>query len=210
MFIKNCLTALNDLHLLRPDSTVKDALDYFQSHQLETLPVADEAGQFVGICGYNTILKTLLNQGKDLQATDQLLVKDCLDSKVHKLTLDDIFEATLPIIVRYPFVPIVDENNHLLGIVKRGDVELALESMFALRVPGVRLLLASLEIPGEFERIIDTIRKHKHNLLAALSFDAGDRYARRVLVKIDYADDIQDIINELEEMGFRVLAVHKQ
>lgn len=210
MFIKNCLTGLNELHILKPTATAKESLDYLQSHQLETLPVADESGHFLGICGYNTILKALLNEGKDLQSADQLLVQDCMDANIMKLTLDDIFEATLPIIVRYPFVPIVDENNQLLGIVKRGDIELALESMFALRVPGVRLLLASLEIPGEFERIIDTIHKHKHNLIAALSFDAGDRYARRVLVKIDYAEDIQDIMNELEEMGFRILSVNKQ
>lgn len=140
---------------------------------------------------------------------DQLLVEECLDQNVSSLKLDDIFESTLPIIVRYPFVPIVENENKLMGIVKRGDIELALESMFALRVPGVRLLLASLEMPGEFERIIDTIYKHNHNLLAALSFDAGDRFARRVLIKMDYADDIQEIVNELEVKGFRVLDVRK-
>lgn len=210
MFIQNCLTPTQELLLMRSNQTVAEALATFESHQLESVPVIDGDGHFMGICSYTTIMKALLAGGKELSTASTMQVGGCLDKSVGTLTMEDIFESTLPIIVRYPFVPIVDDKGVFLGIVKRGDIELALETMFALRVPGIRFLLASLEIKGELQRVIETVTDHKHNVLAALSFDAGDRYARRIMIKIDEADDTEAIAKEFEQKGFRVLSVLKK
>lgn len=209
MFIRNCLTPMKELDLLQTNQSVQEAILMFKQDHLESLPVVDETGNFKGICSYATVFKHLLKNEKQLTDLIDIQVGDCLDDRVTALSLEDIFELTLPIIVRYPFVPIIDEGGKFLGIVKRGDIEKGLESVFALNVPGIRLLIASLEVPGEFEKIVETIDKYGVNLIAALSFDAGDRYARRIMVKVDYNEHMEEIIDVLEHKGFNILAVHQ-
>lgn len=64
MFIKNCLTPINKLKVLKPSSTAREAVDLLRNNQLESVPVVGDGGEFAGICGFNTIFKQLVELKK--------------------------------------------------------------------------------------------------------------------------------------------------
>lgn len=211
MFIKNCLTPKRDLELLTPDTNVGDALARMKAVKAFSLPVVDHDGNFVGLLSKQSMFEYLENH------PDQFSFAEFLQQPV-SLTVDenaklfvDIdsghFEDLLPIIVRYPFVPIVEHDNQFIGIVKRSEIEKALASSFGADIPGIRMMLAVDDSEGTLLKISQIIYKYGVKIVASIAFEAGESFVRRIMMKIDENDRMGDITSELEAHGFRVLEV---
>ena len=63
MFIRNCLTPRDEIVTVTPDTSLKDTLDLLQKHSLDSVPVVDDKGLFLGITGYRYIFKSLVEEG---------------------------------------------------------------------------------------------------------------------------------------------------
>ncbi|SMO49661.1 CBS domain-containing protein [Melghirimyces algeriensis] len=208
MFIKNCLTPTEEIITVTPETAVKELIHTLEANNLESIPVVNEKGYFLGITGYNYVMKASIKQGKEIK---DLTVKDTLHL-ISPLTINNDFEETLPLIVRYPFVPVVHEDGFtFLGIVKISDIESALADTYGHELPGIRFLLAVvLDAPHELESIVDTVRDLDVNIISVVTFDAGNAAARRILLKVSPTPHIEIIRNRLEEKGFRVLSLKEK
>lgn len=176
---------------------------------LESIPVVDEKGYFLGITGYGHLLKSALEQSEG--DWRRMKVKDALHT-MNPLTISHDFEETLPVIVRHPFVPVVsDDGFTFLGIVKISDVEAALADTYGHALPGIRFLLAVvMDVPHELEQILDAVRAFDVNIISVVTFDAGDAAARRILLKVSPTPHGDSIRQRLEEKGFRVLSMKEK
>ncbi|MFO7812783.1 MAG: magnesium transporter [Pelovirga sp.] len=103
---------------LSPDMTVVEALDYIRKHghkaeTIHTLPVTDEQNQLMGICELgDLVLSTSERQISDIMHKDPHAVKaDADQEKVARLLQAADLLA----------IPVVDEDNMLLGIVTIDD-----------------------------------------------------------------------------------------
>jgi len=206
LFIKNCLTAKKEIVTVTPDTNAKELFHTLETNQLDSIPVIDMDGHFLGITGYSYVMKSLINRG--FEDWEQLTVRDALHV-MEPLAIDSDFEKTLPVIVRYPFVPIVAEDNRtFLGIVKISDIEAVLTDTYGHKLPGVRFLLAVIpDLPRELEHLMNAISDFEVNIISVVTFDAGDSAARRILLKIHPTSYTDAIRRRLEEKGFRVLNV---
>lgn len=209
MFIRNCISNIRDLVTLQKDDTIGYALKVMEAHKLKSVPVINNNGKFEGILskeglfeifekGFNGTFEDLQNK----TITDTIL-------RIQPLYLDSRFEETLPIIVRYPFVPIVNDQNSLLGIVKRKEITKALESSFGVGAEGIRILIGTAEMEGRLEKILEIAHGLHLNIITALAFDAKDKFNRRVLIKVNHTDKKEEFIDRLEKNGFKILTVHE-
>ncbi|QKG84890.1 CBS domain-containing protein [Kroppenstedtia pulmonis] len=210
MFIKNCLTPKDDIVTVTPDTPLGQALDMLDRKQLHSLPVVDENGSFIGITGYSFIFKKLLEQYGHNMNNDWIGQK--VEDTVHEMTpirIDGDFEETFPVIVRYPFVPVVDEDDTtFLGIVKISDIETVITSTYGHNLPGVRFVMAIIpDVPHQLEQILDSVKSFDVNIISVVTFDAGDSGARRILLKISPTEYTAEIQEYLESKGFRVLSM---
>lgn len=211
MFIKNCLTPIRELTLLKSGSLIGEALDRMKEVNVFSLPVVDQEGNFIGILSKQSMFDYLEKNADQLSFSEfrNKPINECIDESA-KLFVDiekGHFEDLLPIIVRHPFVPIVEEGKQFIGIVKRSAIQRALESSFGLHVPGVRLMIAVDDTEGTLLGISQIIYKHDVNIIASVAFEAGDSFVRRIMMKLEKNEVMDKILRELDAHGYRVLEV---
>ncbi|MDR6224985.1 CBS domain-containing protein [Desmospora profundinema] len=208
MFIQNCLTPKEEIVTVTPQTPIPDLFRTLEQHGLESIPVIDDKGLFLGITGYGHVMKTLAESGEWDRSLREGTVADHF-YVIDPLSINNDFEETLPIMVRYPFVPVVDEDGFtFLGIVKISDIEAALASTYGYELPGVRFLLALvLDAPHELEHILESVKPYDVNIISVVTFDAGDAAARRILLKTGPTEHVEEICKNLEERGFRIMSV---
>jgi len=118
MKVKDIMT--KNVAYVNPMSTVVDAARLMQKHNVGSIPVCDQNG-VIGIVTDRDIVVRNVAHGNNPQST---AVKDVMTSQVVTATLDmdvkDVSEIMSKQQVRR--LPVV-ENNMLVGIVARGDVE---------------------------------------------------------------------------------------
>ncbi|OEF99930.1 hypothetical protein BHF71_07425 [Vulcanibacillus modesticaldus] len=209
MFIHNCITYARNLVTLKKDDTIGHAISVMKKNQLKSIPVIDDDGKFVGILSkeglFEIFEKGQIGDYEDLKREPIAMGI----SKIEPLNLDSRFEQLLPIIVRYPFVPIIDDEGIFQGIVKRKEITRALESSFGVGVSGIRILIGTLEMEGRLEKILEIVHHLHLNVITALAFDAGEKFNRRVLLKIEHTDKKEELLNILEKNGFKILTIHE-
>lgn len=208
MFIRNCLTKRSDLTVIHPGNTVQEVLERMAGHL--SLPCVDADNRFLGIVSKRTIFEafqTAHMSGVDFTAFCERTIDPCIDASVATLTSDDSFEDTIDIIVRHPFVPVV-ENSKLVGIVKRGDINQALAVAFATGVDSHRLLIGAAEVEGALHRLFTITHRLNIPVITAVPFDAGTNHLnRRLIVKVARTNKLETLVDQLERAGFLVIEV---
>jgi len=136
MFIRNCLSPKKDLTLLTPTMTIGETLKRLGTTHY-SLPVVSEEGTFLGILSKRSILEYYKSQPDTISLYElhQKNIEPCIDTEANKFV--DLskghFEDCLPIVVRYPFVPVLD-GKKFVGIIKRSLIEKTLASCFGVGV----------------------------------------------------------------------------
>jgi len=208
MFIQNALTDLNKLTVVHPSDKIGDVLKQMENHL--SLPCVEENAIFLGMVSKRMMFDLFIQTAGNGETYADFLTREvrcCLDTGISTLMLDSPFEATLDIIIRYPFVPIV-QDGRLLGIVKRSDVNRALEIAFATQVPTQRILLGMAEIEGALQRLFAITHRLGINVVTAVTFDARpDALNRRLILKVTPTPKFPELCTQLERAGYSLLSV---
>lgn len=206
MFIRNCLTERKHLSVVHPNQTVKTVLEQMEKHL--SLPCVGDNDEFVGMVSKRTVFDAFQKASANGISYDDFLdtsIEDCIDKSIPTLTLQSYFEDTIDIVIRHPFVPIV-ESNRLLGIVKRGDVNHALTIAFATNVDSHRLLIGMPEIEGALQKLFSVTHKLEINVITAVPFDAGpNALNRRLILKVAKTSNLDELVQQLEKAGFLMI-----
>lgn len=209
MFLKECLTPLSSISTVYPSDKISKALELMKEKNLYSIPVMDHDGSFYGALSKRSLFE-LFEKGifrGSYQDFIELPLAEGVDRTIPKLTAENLYEDALPIIVRYPFVPIVDQDEKFVGIIKRKDMELVLESAFGMGVKGTRMILTHYEGKGLLKEIMSILSAHNANVISCVSFDSEHHGVRRILTKY-ISDDRSDVIRkELEQRGFVITSL---
>ncbi len=209
MFLKECLTPLSSISTVYPSDKISRALELMKEKNLYSIPVMDHDGSFYGALSKRSLFE-LFEKGifrGSYQDFIGLPLAEGVDRTIPKLTAENLYEDALPIIVRYPFVPIVDQDEKFVGIIKRKDMELVLESAFGMGVKGTRMILTHYEGKGLLKEIMSILSFHNANVISCVSFDSEHHGVRRILTKY-ISDDRSDVIRkELEQRGFVITSL---
>lgn len=210
LFIRNCLTESKHLTIVHPEDSIQAVLD--KMADLLSLPCTLADGTFVGIVSKRTIFEAFTKAANTGMKYDEFVVQPveiCVNTSITPLTLNSYFEDTLDIIIRHPFVPIV-ESGKLLGIVKRGDVNHALAIAFATNVENHRLLLGVADVEGALRQLFTVTHKLGINVITAIPFDAEENpLNRRLVLKVEKSSKLTELVEQLERTGFMIINVSK-
>lgn len=111
-----------------PDFTILDAIKSFNKYNLSTAPVVNDQNVVVGYISENDCIKCLSNNlfydDLDCSSIDLIMSK-----QVEVAQLDwDIFKLENFFVFKHiKSAPVVDSENHLVGVVTRRDILLELE-----------------------------------------------------------------------------------
>lgn len=202
------MTPRSALATVSLNATVQETLDLLEQQGLDSAPVVDDQERLAGITGYKTIFRSLQQQkGWETSFRNQPIVR--LVEPIQSLDLDSDFEETLPLVIRHPFVPIVDpKDSTLAGIVKIKDIESAMAVAMGYGIKGIRILLGVVtDSPYTLELLLEALKPYQVNIISVTTFDAGEAAARRILLKLAPTSKVKAIRENLNRRGFRTLSV---
>jgi len=107
------------------DMTVKEVLDYVRDRadedniDLYYVYVTDKQEHLLGVVSLKSLLRSSL----------KTKIEDLMNSDIVKLHIDDYRDAVLDVFMKYQFdsLPVVDQYNHLRGVVTWDDIQDAAE-----------------------------------------------------------------------------------
>jgi CBS-domain-containing membrane protein len=118
------ITPKKDSVYLAYDSTMRQALEKMEYHRYTAIPLIDKEGRYVCTLTEGDLLWKLKNT-PDLtfKDTNKICLKDVPTHMTNKaLSINASLKEVLHLLVDQNFVPIVDDDQVFVGIVKRSTI----------------------------------------------------------------------------------------
>ncbi|UOQ42681.1 CBS domain-containing protein [Halobacillus salinarum] len=207
MFVKSLMKPPHKSLTADVHTSLAHILEILNKEDIQAMPVLD-GQRFTGMISKEIIYRSFFENGKDKE--DFLLsteAKDIVEKEDYFIHNEEVFERTLPAFKGFPVLAVVDEHRNFLGLVTRFDVIEQFESAFGIRKKGIRIAFTSEESVGRIERLGDIIRNYHENVISLATFDETDKLARRIVLKVEKNNNIEQFTKKLEKTGFRILSV---
>jgi CBS domain-containing protein len=106
------------------ESTMRQALERMEYHRYSAIPILDKEGKYIGTLTEGDLLWKLKNTPNlDFNNTPKVKIEEVprrvINNPVH---IDSNIEDLIAKSVNQNFVPVVDDNNVFIGIIKRSDI----------------------------------------------------------------------------------------
>jgi acetoin utilization protein AcuB len=199
------------------DASFYEARAIIRDKGIRHLPVVDKNGHMVGLVTDRDIREAAPSDATTLSVHElnyllgKLKVAAFMTPKEKLITISPeiIIEKAVQLMHDHKIgcLPIVD-GDKLIGIITETDVLDLFVDVFGLKVPGTRLTLALEDKPGQMHGVLEVIKNHNVNLISVVSpsFKVG---GKRVCAFRIETQNYQDVVTELEKMGYEVLSVDK-
>lgn len=118
------LTPKSELVVLEENMTVRQAMEKMEYHRFTAMPLINSRGKYVGSLSEGDMLWYLKNKdGILLQDTEKELVGSVKRYRhIYPVEISSDMEALYELAAVQSFVPIVDDQNIFIGIIKRGEI----------------------------------------------------------------------------------------
>lgn len=201
-----------------PDIPFQDALKLMREKGYRRLPVVNRSGELVGIVSERDLLYATPSPASSLSVWElnyllsQLQVREIMTKHVITTTLDTPIEDAAEVLATRKIggMPVVDENNYVLGVITETDIFKAMVEMLAMSQNGVRLTLDVPERMGVLGELGTSIAQLGGNIVGVGAYDSPTPNHRRLLVKVqgvtkgqlvDLLDSLGDHVIEAREVG---------
>ena len=189
---------------VKPDTSLLKCRNLLKEHQIRRLPVVDDQNRVVGIISDRDVKGASPSKATALEVHEmqyllaELKARDIMTAKPVTIKPWDSVEqaAILMMDKRFGGLPVVAEDNKLVGIITDQDIFKLLINITGARVPGMQFAFELPDTPGSM-RIISVLSYYLD----------GDK--RQVYVRIRSVDDkaVEDaLVKDLEATGTLLLA----
>ncbi len=135
MYVKHHMSA--PALTITPDTPFQDALKLMHERRIRRLPVVDRNGKLIGIVSERDLLHAAPSPATSLSVWElnyllwKLTVKDLMATKVLTVTPDALLQeaATIMLEKKIGGLPVVDQEQHVVGVITETDIFKALVDM---------------------------------------------------------------------------------
>jgi CBS-domain-containing membrane protein len=118
------LTPKEEVIWISADSTMRQAIEKMEFHRYTAMPLVDKEGKYTGTITEGDMLWYLKhNMGLSFKDSHKILVKDIPKYQYNKpASIDSHIEDLIMLSTNQNFIPVVDDHDIFIGIVKRSDI----------------------------------------------------------------------------------------
>ena len=118
------LTPKEKVTFLFLNSTMREALELMESKSYTAVPIIDEKGKYAGTLTEGDLLWKMKNTPDLTFAnTTKVILQDVPRRVVNSpVRINAEMEDLLSLAVQQNFVPVIDDNDNFIGIIKRSDI----------------------------------------------------------------------------------------
>ena len=105
-------------------NTMRQAIERMEYHRYTAIPILNDKGMYVGTLTEGDLLWKLKNTPRlDFKNTSKVIISEIslhvINESVH---IDTNIEDLIATSINQNFVPVVDDDNIFIGIIKRSDI----------------------------------------------------------------------------------------
>ena len=118
------LTPKSEVAYIYEDYTISQALEKMEYHRYSSIPIINKEGKYVGTITEGDLLWTLKNAFfLDLRAIEDISITHVKRRKDNRpVFIDANIEDLISTAMNQNFVPVVDDKDTFIGIIKRRDI----------------------------------------------------------------------------------------
>ena len=134
--ILSILTPKKITFFLNEKCTVRQALEKFDAHKFSVVPLVDYEGKYVGTLSEGDILRFIKNEAHfNVKVAESVLVKDIEHYRPYRsLSVDSLLEEFFALSLEQNFIPVVDDRDTFIGIIKRKEIIKYLSEKIELKI----------------------------------------------------------------------------
>jgi acetoin utilization protein AcuB len=209
MLVKHRMTS--DPITVTPDETLAHALQLTRKHRIRHLPVVGRDDRLAGILSDRDIrlaMPSPLNV-EDAERADFLErtpVAAVMTRKVITVRENETIENAARQLYRHRIgsLPVVQENNRLLGILTETDILHAFVQILGGMEPASRIEIALPDLPGQLAAAMRILGEdHRLNIVSVVVPSIRGQNRKVAIVHVDTINP-EEAIRALESAGFQV------
>jgi acetoin utilization protein AcuB len=174
MLVKNWMS--KEIVTVDADDSMQNAIYILQEQNIKILPVMDD-GNLVGIITDRDLKKaspsdaTTLDMHELLFLISKIKVRDLMKKPVYTARPDDTVEEAAALLLEKKIsgLPVLDENNRLVGIITRSDIFRVLLSLSGLGKKGIQFAIRIEDKPGIIKEVRELIHEYGGRTASILS-----------------------------------------
>lgn len=114
----------SEVIVLDQDATIRQALEKMEYHGYTAVPVIDQEGRYVNTLTEGDILwKIKHTKGLDFSTTSRHYIRDIARTRdIKSVSINSDMMDLLELAKGQNFVPVVDDQNVFIGIVRRSEI----------------------------------------------------------------------------------------
>lgn len=118
------LTPKSDVAYIYEDYTMRQALEKMEYHRYSSIPIINKEGKYIGTITEGDLLWTLKNElSLGLRAIEDIPIAEVKRRKDNRpVSIDANIEDLISKSMNQNFVPVVDDKDTFIGIIKRRDI----------------------------------------------------------------------------------------
>jgi acetoin utilization protein AcuB len=215
MYVKTIMK--KDPLTISPEASFYEARTFIRDKGIRHLPVVDKKRHIVGILTDRDIRAAAPSDATTLSVHELHYVLGKLQvaafmtpaDRLVTVTPDTTFEKAVQLMHDYKIgcLPVL-EGRELIGIVTETDVLETFVDVMGLKVEGTRLTLALQDEPGKIHDVLEIVKKYNINLISIYTSSYKVEGKRIVVIRIG-TQEYENVVNEIERLGYKVLAVDK-
>ena len=174
MLVKNWMS--KEVITVDADDTMQNAIYTLQEQNIKMLPVMDDV-KLVGIITDRDLKKaspsdaTTLDMHELLFLISKIKVRDLMKEPVFTARPDDTVEEAAALLLEKKIsgLPVIDEQNRLVGIITRSDIFRVLLYLSGLGKKGIQFAIRIKDMPGIIKEVSELIHEHGGRTASILS-----------------------------------------
>ncbi len=176
-----------------PETPVFEASEIMKKEGVQRLPVLDSNGSLVGIVTEKNIVNATpsgkFSMVEFAHQLSLLTVGDVMSREVITVYTDDPIEqaARKMADLDVSFLPVVDYNGKLVGVVTRSDMFKLLLELFGTRHYGIRVCFSIKDRPGVVATVSEALHKKGANIISIGNLDTEMGYST-IIMKVNGID----------------------
>ncbi|NLM37496.1 MAG: CBS domain-containing protein [Firmicutes bacterium] len=118
------LTPKEEVVWIAEDSTMRQALEKMEYHRYTAMPLVNKEGKYVGTITEGDLLWRLKRSPElSFKDLEKIRIKDIpRHQKNEAVSINAQIEELIPLAVNQNFIPVVDDQQNFIGIVKRSTI----------------------------------------------------------------------------------------
>lgn len=123
------ITPKIEVEYIYEDYTLRQAMEKMEYHRYTSIPIISRKGNYIGTITEGDILWELKswleinNEEFNLKSLENIKIKD-IDkyNKNEAISINSDMDSIINLAVNQNFIPVVDDQNIFIGIIKRSDI----------------------------------------------------------------------------------------